>query len=718
MKMRKLTLVCALACALLPLGLAPRVPAQEARPAAPAPAIPQSRHNLMPAPAALRVMRARMKVDANFTVAVQGHSDARLLAGINRAVTRLERRTGLEFRRELNQTPGAANLLVQCRGAGPTTPELGEDESYVLEVSDKQAFVNAATVVGALRGLETFLQLVTADASGYIVPEVRINDSPRFPWRGLLIDVARHWQPVEAIKRNLDAMAAVKLNVLHWHLTEDQGFRIESKAFPRLHQMGSDGNFYTQDEVREVIAYARDRGIRVVPEFDIPGHSTAWFVGHPELATAPGPYQIERRYGIFDPSMDPTREETYKFLDRFLGEMAALFPDAYMHIGGDEVTGKHWRLSPHVQAFMAKNKLADNHALQAYFNQRISRIVQRHGKKMVGWDEILHPDLPRDIVVQSWRGPESLAEGARKGYQGILSNGYYLDHLLPAAVHYLVDPLPEGSGLSAEEAARVLGGEACMWAEYVGQENIDSRIWPRMAAVAERFWSPREVRDVEDMYRRLEQISVQLEEVGLMHRSYQGRMLRRLAGSERIEPLETLIGAIRPTFFERARHRPITQMTPLTRLVDAAAPDSRASRAFASNVAGLIDDAPRFQSRREEVRATLEAWRNLQPEISVMAARSPLMREAVPVADALAEMSGAGIEALQYLSVGLSPPLGWREERLALLDRIARTPSEVNFPILPALRQLVHAAGEQPQLRTLSAAEWTARVRSLSEEKK
>ncbi|HEX8351567.1 MAG TPA: family 20 glycosylhydrolase [Pyrinomonadaceae bacterium] len=711
------TLKRALVCCLFLLTLAPRFPAQEARPAAAA-AIPSARHGLMPTPSSVRLLGARLKVEPSFSVAVQGHSDARLLAGLDRAVRRLERRTGLEFARGLAEIPAAANLVIQCRGAGPATPELGQDESYALEVSERQAFVNAATVVGALRGLETFLQLVTADGGGYFVPEARVADSPRFLWRGLQMDVARHWQPVEVVKRNLDGMAAVKLNVLHWHLTDDQGFRVESKTFPRLHQMGSDGDFYTQDEIRDVVAYAAARGIRVVPEFDVPGHTTSWFVGHPELATAPGPYQIERRYGVFDASMDPTKEETYRFLDRFLGEMAALFPDAYMHTGGDEVTGKHWRLSPQVQAFMSKNNIKDKQALQAHFNQRVSKMVTKHGKKMVGWDEILHPDLPRDIVVQSWRGPESLAEGARKGFAGILSNGYYLDHLLPASAHYLVDPLPEGSGLTAQEAARVLGGEACMWAEYVGPENVDSRIWPRLAAIAERLWSPRDVRDVEDMYRRLEVVGAHLEEVGLTHRSYQGRMLRRLAGGEETRPLETLLGALRPTYFEREKHKQITQTVPLTRLVDAAAPDSRAAREFASAVAGLLDDAPRFQSRRERVRALLEEWRGVQPAVRVMADRSPLMRDAVPLADRLAEMGGAGLEALQYLSHGSAPPLGWREERLALLDGVARTPSEVEFTILPALRQLLHAAAEQPGLSLMTAPDWSARVRALAAEKK
>ena len=682
----------------------------------PTPAV-NATHNLMPVPASVSILRGRMKVESTFTAAVQGYSDERLLAGLARALRRLESRTGLEFGREPASVPGAANLVLQCQGAGRAVASLEEDESYTLEVSERQVVINAPTVVGALRGLETFLQLLGGDAGGYYIPEARIRDKPRFPWRGLLIDVGRHWQPVEVIKRNLDGMAAVKLNVLHWHLTDDQGFRIETKTFPKLYQSGSDKLYYTQDEVREIIAYARERGIRVVPEFDIPGHTTAWFAGHPELASAPGPYQIERRFGVLDAAMNPTREETYIFLDKFLGEMAALFPDAYLHIGGDEVTGKHWRLNPQIQAFIAKNNLKDKHGLQAYFNGRIARILQKHGKRMVGWDEILHKDLPRDIVIQSWRGQQSLAEGAKQGYAGILSSGYYLDHLLTAAQHYLVDPVSPDGGLTEQEAAHVLGGEACMWAEYVSAENIDSRIWPRLAAIAERFWSPRDVRDVEDMYRRLDAITVQLEELGLTHRTYEGRMLRRLAGGENTEPLKVLFDVLAPSV-RRGEVRAITQMTPLTRLVDAAAPDPRTAREFARATDALLDDAPRFESRRERVRELLEEWRAAYASLRVMADRSPIMREAAPLAGELSEMSGAGLEALQYLSAGVQPPALWREEKLLLLDRVSKTPREINFAILPSLRRLVFAAAELPQLKTRTAADWKANVLKLADEKR
>ncbi|HEY0321784.1 MAG TPA: family 20 glycosylhydrolase [Pyrinomonadaceae bacterium] len=677
------------------------------------------RHHLMPVPASIRFQPGRLAFNNSFRVAVNGYKDARLQGAIERTLKRLGDRTGFELPRGLASDAATAGLVIQTQGGGQAVPSVNEDESYTLEVTEKQAVLRAPTVVGVLRGLETFLQLLDGDRAGYYFPLAQIQDKPRFPWRGLLIDVCRHWQPMEVVKRNIDGMAAVKLNVLHLHLTENQGFRIESRKFPKLQQLGSDGLYYTQDEIRELIAYARDRGIRVIPEFDIPGHSTSWFVGYPELASAPGPYEIERKYGVFDPSMDPTREETYKFIDKFLGEMAALFPDAYMHIGGDEVTGKHWRLNPQIQAFMQKKGLKDKQALQAYFNQRVSKILQKYGKKMVGWDEILHPDLPKDIVVQSWRGQKSLAEGAKNGYTGILSNGYYLDHLRTAAQHYLVDPVRADSGLTPEEEARILGGEACMWGEYISQENIDSRIWPRMAAIAERFWSPRTVTDVADMYRRLAFVSVELEELGLTHETYRDKMLRRMAGSQEIEELKTLVSVVEPLKgLGREKIRPTTQQTPLTRIVDVAGADSRAAREFASMLNELLDDAPRFRRDRDRIQSTLNEWRKVHPAIYAVADKAPIMSEAEPLARDLSELSAAALEAVGYLSEGVTPPDQWRDEKLALIERISKLQSEVEFAILPSVKLLVTAALELPQLNRMSPAEWKAHVTALAASKK
>ncbi|HEX9962998.1 MAG TPA: beta-N-acetylhexosaminidase, partial [Pyrinomonadaceae bacterium] len=397
-----------------------------------------ARRNLMPVPASVNWKTGRLPVTKAFAVAVRGQTDERLKKYIFRVMRRLEGRTILEFSRELSNDAAGANLLIETQSTGNAIPKLGDDESYNLEISENQARLTAPTTVGAMRGLETFLQLLEGDKNGFYFPPVSISDRPRFPWRGLMIDSARHYQPMEVLKRNLDAMAAVKLNVLHWHLTEDQGFRVESKKMPELHTLGSDGLFYTQNEIREIINYAAERGIRVMPEFDMPGHATAWLVSHPEIGSAPGPYKIERRPGIFDPTLDPTNEKTYKLLKVFFKEMSALFPDAYMHIGGDENKGKQWTENPKIQAFMKEKGIKDNHALQTYFNRRLLELLQDNGKIMMGWDEIFQPDLPKDIVIHSWRGQKALAEAARQGYQSVLSNGYYIDLVFPASQHYAV----------------------------------------------------------------------------------------------------------------------------------------------------------------------------------------------------------------------------------------------------------------------------------------
>src|SRR5262249_37684194 len=228
--------------------------------------------------------------------------------------------------------------------------------------------------------------------------------------------------------------------------------------FPKLHEQGSDGLYYTQEQVRGLLAYARDRGIRVVPEFDMPGHSTSWFVGYPEIASGPGPYTIERKWGVLDPAMDPSNEKTYKLLDDFVAEMAKLFPDHYFHIGGDEVNGKEWDANPRIQEFKRAHNLKSNEELQAYFSQRVQKLVSRHGKAVVGWDEVFVPGVPKDIVIQSWRGQESLAAAAKQDYQGILSNGYYLDLGWTAARHYAVDPMSgAAAGLPEAQKKMVLG---------------------------------------------------------------------------------------------------------------------------------------------------------------------------------------------------------------------------------------------------------------------
>jgi hexosaminidase len=653
-----------------------------------------ARRNLMPVPANVAWKNGRLPITKDFKIAVAGKTDERLKSYIYRVMRRLEGRTIFEFSRDLSNDAANAQLLIETQSTGNAIPRLGDDESYNLEIGEKQAKITAPTTVGAMRGLETFLQLLEGDKDGFYFPAVSIQDKPRFPWRGLMIDSARHFQPMEVLRRNLDAMAAVKLNVLHWHLTEDQGFRVESKKLPELHLQGSDGNFYTQEQVREIIKYAADRGIRVMPEFDMPGHATAWVVSHPEIASAPGPYTIERRPGIFDPTLDPTNEKAYKLLETFFAEMSALFPDAYMHIGGDENKGKQWDANPKIQAFMKTNNLKDNHELQTYFNKRILKFLQKGGKIMMGWDEIFQSDLPKDVVIHSWRGQKALAEAARQGLSGVLSNGYYIDLMFPASQHYVVDPLPADTTLTAEEQKRILGGEATMWSEWVSPETIDSRIWSRTAAIAERFWSPREINDVDDMYRRLAVIDSQLEELGLMHRRNQAMLLRRLANNQDISALQTLVSVIEPVKeYRRYRARPQTMLSPLTGLIDAAQADARSAREFNKLIQTYAKNKD-FKNALIPLSVFFADWKNSGAVLKEQIEKAPGLAEAKPLAADLQSLGETGTEAADFFRTGKKSSAEWREAKLKALAEIAKQKAGLEFQVVESMKILVNATAE------------------------
>jgi hexosaminidase len=647
---------------------------------------------LMPVPEKVIVQPGRFRVDENLTISGQGPASPRIAKATARFMSRLSGRTGIFMKQDFWQArPTSTKSSLVCRYASIGKLQPYEDESYNLTVSPEGVVLDCGTDIGVLRGLETLLQLLSADEAGYYFPCVEIQDRPRFTWRGLLIDCGRHFQPVDVIKRNLDAMAAVKMNVLHWHLTEDQGFRLESKSFPLLHQAGSDGQFYTQAQIQEVIDYAADRGIRVMPEFDIPGHSTSWLVAYPQYASLPGPYALERHFGVPGTAFNPADERVYSFLDKFLKEMAGLFPDLYVHLGGDEVDPGQWERSATIQAFMKKKGLATSAALQAYFNERIQKILAKYGKKMVGWDEIFQPGLPSDIVIQSWRGTEALVESAVKGYQGILSNGYYLDLCRPAEELYLNDPLPPGSPLTDAQKGLILGGEAAMWGELITAESIDSRIWPRTAAVAERLWSPQAVNNIDDMYRRLGLMAIDLEELGLTHFKNQEMMLRRLAGTTRIEPLKVLAEAAEPLKNYDRHHQGLTYttLTPLTGFVDACLPESLPARAFCTEVEGYLET--RNPALAGELAATLARWKNNHPLVLPFIAASPSLREIETLSQALEAVAATGLQALDFLTSGKAPESGWLEGQKHILAEALKPKALCQLAIVGAVEKLVEA---------------------------
>jgi hexosaminidase len=583
-----------------------------------------------------------------------------------------------------------------------------------------------------------------------------------------MIDVCRHWIPKEAILRNLDAMAALKMNVLHWHLSEYQAFRVESRVFPKLHELGSNGQYYTQDEIRDIVEHARLLGIRIVPEFDMPGHTSSFLVGYPELAAAPGPYQLATSFGVFTPVMDPIREEVYDFIDRFIGEMVSLFPDSYYHIGGDEVNYTDWEKNESIQAFMKKNNIADSHALQAYFNERLEKILKKHNRKMIGWDEILNPNLSQSVVVQSWRSHKSLFGAVQQGSQAILSAGYYLDHKLPASQHYQVDPEILKGGVTIEpdsmnwkqydltmkvsdnvintslvlygtadnlrglfylmenvtsfetaelkdnqltfsfqsdfgtidlksefqgdsisgtmslgllsfpfkgyrtggndmpgtnppkvekikpltesEKKLILGGEAALWTEAISADNVDSRIWPRTAAIAEKWWSPAELsRDVADMYRRLEWVSYQLEKLGTQHKTSQARIIHDLAQGKDEKPIITLIEVLEEVKYYERLVLDMTTSTPMNEVVDAAFPESMVAMKFSNLTDAFLAD-PDHQLHEEAIRTWLIRWRDNHELFKEVAVGNTRLEKVLQTSEELSAMAGAALQAVDVLT--------------------------------------------------------------------
>lgn len=657
-----------------------------------------STHNLMPVPRELRTDAGRFPIDQTFRLSITGSFDKRLYAEASRFIRRMGEKTGFFYDKQGFVSAADNNrndpLIMQVKRPGRL--KVGEAEGYSIDINNIQIKVSAETDLGAIHALETLMQLVSTDSAGYYFPCLHIKDEPRFVWRGLLLDVALHFMPIDVVKRTLDGMAAVKLNVLHLHLSNDQGFRVESKVFPALHLKASDGSYYTQQNIKEIIQYAGQRGIRIVPEFVVPGHTTAILTVFPELASVKKKYTLERYFGVFDPALDPTNPKVYAFLDKLYTEMASLFPDEYFHIGGDEVTGKDWLNTPHIADYMKAHGMKTFQDLQADFNKKLYPIVKKTGKKMMGWDEILHANIPGSITIQSWRGREAFFESVRKGHPAILSHGYYIDLIQHADTHYLNDPIPDSVKLTAAETALVLGGEATMWSELITPETVDSRIWPRLAPIAERLWSSAEVRDVPDMYRRMDVVSLQLDALGMRHIAYRAPMLRKLANGNDTKALEILLDVIEPLkIYERnSGDTMYTVFSPFSKIADAAIPDPALPRVFNSWVDKyLADKSPEFEKK---IIDQLTEWRNNHKNFQLLINNSPVLKEAEMLSESLSQIAVSGLEALEYLRSGAGSNISeWIAEQKKVLSKAREPGGRCELQVVNAIEKLVLAAGNQ-----------------------
>lgn len=571
-------------------------------------------YNLMPWPKEIKQLSDKFYINDDFTISLN-IKNSRVQTYATNFLRRLANRTGVFIN---NGFPfiNKENTSLSISFQEVVKLQLENDESYNLTVTNNEVLISSKTDIGSIRALETLLQLVNYDSDGFYFEGAIIKDLPRFKWRGLMIDAARHFQPIEVIKRNLRAMASVKMNVFHWHLSDDQGYRVESKIYPKLQELASDGLYYTQNQIKDVVNYANTLGIRVVPEIDVPGHATAILTAYPEFGSKKNyAYKIERYAGIFDPTLDPTNPKTYTFLDNLFKEITMLFPDKYFHIGGDENEGKHWDSNKKIQLFKKRNNLNTNHDLQTYFNIKLEKILAKYNKKLMGWDEILTPNMPKTAIIHSWRGKNegfekgTLIEAVKKGYTSVLSNDYYIDRLQSVNHYYLCDPIANNK-LTKEEESRVLGGEVTMWSELVTPLTIDSRIWPKTAAIAERFWSPQNVRDLNSMSKRLKIVSVQLEEIGITHIKNKSAILRNITRGQQTNSINTLTKIYEPLKIYN-RNKGGTEyksFSPFTLFADACSSDAEDAITFTKIVS--IYSKNNTKENKKQVMFFLKKWSN------------------------------------------------------------------------------------------------------------
>lgn len=513
------------------------------------------------------------------------------------------------------------DLAIEVRDVGEQYPQLGQNESYRLEFFSESIHLEAPSVWGALHGLTTLWQLHQEAA----LPTMgSIDDHPRFPWRGVLLDVARHYLPIALLYRITDGLARLKLNVLHLHLTDDQAFRFRSRTYPELASEES----YTEEELSELVAYAARLGVRVIPELDVPGHVHSWLVSYP--AWGAHSHLLNRleptdRFGVHKACLNVGNEAVYDALETLFTEVIEIFPDRFIHIGGDEVHPAWWSQDPAVQAYMEDHEIDDVQGLQTAFNQRMCSMLKALGREVVAWDEVLHEDMP-DLLVQNWRGATTRDRALAAKQNCLVSAGYYLDLFYPAEMHYQYDPeatqqelvaledrqrqdlrlahVADGitwtdqwrrgaielSGQSAMDS-KVLGGEACLWSELVDEQTIEVRLWSRLPAVAERLWSARSVTDLDHFYRRLDRF-FQFDHFGIAEIQTQrlaqlGLQPAQINAVSYLEPVKwyaRLLGdaalQARLQGSEMPQARPYNVHSPLNRIVDFIAPESLSARAL------------------------------------------------------------------------------------------------------------------------------------------
>lgn len=618
-------------------------------------------------------------------------NQAPLAAPIQAGLARLEQRLS----KPSSETTGLLPLNIRCTTNASGVPNLGDDESYRLRISPQGIELVAPTTWGVLHGLTSLAQLWH---QGAWLPVCELLDAPRFAWRGLMLDPARRFLPLPHLLRTLDAMSLCKLNVLHLHLSDDQGFRFTSATYPELASAES----YSSAELQQLVVHACALGIRVVPELDVPGHCTSWLTAYPEWGSAQT--EASTRFGVHKACLDPTNPEVMQALAVLLGELAAVFPDVFQHLGGDEVHPAWWSADEDIQSYMREHQLAEPADLEAQFNSQVAQLVHQQGRRMIAWDEVLHPQFGPEpeaatLVVQNWRGATSRNRALAAGHHCVVSSGYYLDLMYPADLHYQFDPaLPERELIALEDAmledvrlahiadgmrwtlqwrdapsagqaeasGELLGGEACLWGELVDLDCLDVRLWSRMPAIAERFWSAADCTDLKNMYVRLQAWQQALAKHGGIDLWAQQRTALSAAGiveswhvlTDLIEPVKwyaRLLGEqalqARLAGTEMPQARPYQTTTALNTWVDHLWPESF----VAVDLSSWLHTAA-----VEEIMALAQRWSSMASQPQCPTALQPMAERLARLAEIVSGVAQGELEATAAVSLAtpLAEPLG------------------------------------------------------------
>lgn len=490
--------------------------------------------DIIPQPEKVRLLNGNFTLKDNTTIIIQDDDFASASVG-NYLAQQIEAISGKKPALKIDPKDRAGNGLVLLK-IDKNLKALGE-EGYHLKISKMSITLSALKPAGLFYGVQTLKQMMPFKTRSAIkIKCAQIEDKPRYKWRGFMIDCCRHFMTTDLIKRYIDLLALYKMNVLHWHLTEDQGWRLQIKGYPRLTEIGAwreenghrYGGFYTQDEVREIVAYAQSRYVMIVPEIEIPGHSTAALAAYPQFSCFQKPLSVVSQWGVFKDVYCPGKEETFEFLQNVLQQVCDLFPSPYIHIGGDEVPKDHWKKCPDCQRRIKEEGLKDENELQGYMTKRIEKYLQSLGRNIIGWDEILEGGVSKTAIVQSWRGMEGAIEGASHGNYVISSPWDYTYFYCPQQKGeakysfntinsldrvYSFEPTP--TELTPEQSKYVMGGEACMWTEYTYEFEVDRQVFPRLCALSEALWSPKDTRNFTDFSRRLDAHYPRLDSLGV-----------------------------------------------------------------------------------------------------------------------------------------------------------------------------------------------------------